>query len=62
MKNKIAIKLTLCFTGVLLVFALIISGVFYQFFRQHTVELEASGDGSAGSEDCRGHQRQHELS
>lgn len=40
MKNKIAIKLTLCFTGVLLVFALIISGVFYQFFRQHTVELK----------------------
>ena len=40
MKNKIAIKLTLYFTGVLLVFALIIGGVFYQFFRQHTVELK----------------------
>lgn len=40
MKNKIALKLTLYFTAVLLVFALIIGGVFYEFFKQHTVELK----------------------
>lgn len=40
MKNKIAIKLTLYFSGVLLVFALIIGGVFYQFFKQHTIEIK----------------------
>lgn len=40
MKNKIALKLTLYFTAVLLVFALIIGGVFYEFFRQHTIDLK----------------------
>lgn len=40
MKNKIALKLTLYFTAVLLVFALIIGGVFYEFFKQHTVDLK----------------------
>lgn len=40
MKNRIALKLTLYFTAVLLVFAIIIGGVFYQFFRQHTVDLK----------------------
>ena len=40
MKNKIAFKLTLYFASVLLVFALIIGGLFYEFFRQHTVELK----------------------
>lgn len=40
MKNKIAVKLTLYFTAVLLVFALIIGGVFYEFFKQHTIDLK----------------------
>ena len=40
MKNKIAIKLMLYFTGVLVVFGLIIGGVFYQFFKEHTVEIK----------------------
>ena len=40
MKNKIALKLTLYFSGVLLVFALIIGGVFYQFFKEHTVDIK----------------------
>lgn len=39
-KNKIALKLMLCFTGVLVVFALIMGGVFYQFFKEHTVEMK----------------------
>lgn len=40
MKNKIALKLTLYFSGVLLVFALIIGSVFYQFFKEHTVDIK----------------------
>jgi hypothetical protein len=40
MNNKIALKLTLYFSAVLLVFALIIGGVFYQFFKQQTVEIK----------------------
>mgnify|MGYP002671662763 FL=1 len=40
MKNKIALKLTLYFSAVLVVFALIIGGVFYQFFKEHTVEIK----------------------
>lgn len=40
MKNRIAIKLTLYFTGVLLVFALIIGGLFYQFFKEHTIDVK----------------------
>lgn len=40
MKNKIAIKLTLYFSAVLVVFALIIGGVFYQFFKEHTVDIK----------------------
>ena len=39
-KNKIALKLMLCFTGVLVVFALIMGGVFYQFFKEHTVDMK----------------------
>ena len=37
-KNKIALKLMLCFTAVLVIFGLIIGGVFYQFFKEHIVE------------------------
>ena len=40
MNNKIALKLMLYFSAVLLVFALIIGGVFYQFFKQQTVEIK----------------------
>ena len=40
MKNKIALKLTLYFSAVLVVFALIIGGVFYQFFKEHTVDIK----------------------
>ena len=40
MNNKIALKLTLYFSAVLLVFALIIGGVFYQFFKQQTIEIK----------------------
>ena len=40
MKNKIALKLTLYFSAVLVAFALIIGGVFYQFFKEHTVEIK----------------------
>ncbi|MCI7676045.1 MAG: HAMP domain-containing histidine kinase [Phascolarctobacterium sp.] len=39
-KNKIALKLMLCFTSVLVVFGLLIGGVFYQFFKEHTVETK----------------------
>ena len=40
MKNKIALKLTLYFSAVLVVFALIIGGVFYQFFKEYTVDIK----------------------
>ena len=40
MKNRIALKLTLYFSAVLVVFALIIGGVFYQFFKEHTVDIK----------------------
>lgn len=40
MKNKIAVRLTLYFTAVLLVFGVIIGCIFYQFFKDHTVELK----------------------
>ncbi len=40
MKNRIAFKLTLYFASVLLVFALIIGGLFYEFFRQQTVDMK----------------------
>lgn len=40
MKNKIALKLTLYFSAVMLVFTLVIGGVFYQFFKEHTIELK----------------------
>lgn len=40
MKNKIALKLTLYFSTVLVVFALIIGGVFYQFFKEHTIDIK----------------------
>ena len=39
-KNKIALKLMLCFTSVLVIFGLIIGGVFYQFFKEHTIETK----------------------
>ena len=39
-KNKIALKLMLCFTAVLVIFGLIIGGVFYQFFKEHTIETK----------------------
>ncbi len=40
MRNRIAVKLMLYFTSLMLVFALIIGGVFYQSFKQHTVEIK----------------------
>ena len=39
-KNRIALKLMLCFTSVLVLFGLIIGGVFYQFFKEHIVETK----------------------
>lgn len=39
-KNKIALKLMLSFTSVLVIFGLIIGGVFYQFFKEHTIETK----------------------
>lgn len=40
LKNKLALKLMLSFTTVLVIFGLIIGGVFYQFFKEHTVETK----------------------
>lgn len=40
LKNKIALKLMLSFTSVLVTFGLIIGGVFYQFFKEHTIETK----------------------
>ena len=40
LKNKIALKLMLSFTTVLVSFGLIIGGVFYQFFKEHTIETK----------------------
>jgi len=40
MKNKIAIRLTLYFSAALLIFSLVIGGVFFTLFRAHTVELQ----------------------
>ena len=40
MKNKIALKLTLYFSAVLVVFALIIGSVFYEFFKEHTIDIK----------------------
>lgn len=39
MKNKIAVKLTLYFSAVLLLFSVIIGSVFMMLFRSHTIEL-----------------------
>jgi signal transduction histidine kinase len=39
MKNKIAFKLTLYFSTALIIFSLIIGGVFVGLFRNHTIEL-----------------------
>lgn len=39
MKNKIAVKLTLYFSAVLLLFAIIIGSVFMTLFKSHTIEL-----------------------
>lgn len=40
MHNKIALKLTLYFAAVLLVFALVVGGSFAHFFREHTLDLK----------------------
>ena len=40
MHNKIALKLTLYFAAVLLVFALVVGGSFAHFFRAHTIEMK----------------------
>ena len=37
--NKIAVKLTFYFAAVLLTFSLIIGALFYQFFKQHNIDL-----------------------
>ena len=37
--NKIAIKLTMYFAAVLLTFSLIMGGLFYQYFKQHNVDV-----------------------
>lgn len=37
--NKIAVKLALYFAAVLLTFSLIMGGLFYQYFKQHNVEV-----------------------
>ncbi len=39
MKNRIAVKLTLYFSAVLLLFAIIIGSVFMALFKSHTIEL-----------------------
>lgn len=39
MKNKIAFKLTLYFSAILLLFSIIIGSVFVTLFKQHTMEL-----------------------
>ncbi len=40
MKNKIAVKLTLVLAAVLLLFSLLIGGVFANLFREHTIRLQ----------------------
>lgn len=40
MHNKIALKLTLYFAAVLLVFALVVGGSFAHFFREHTLDMK----------------------
>lgn len=40
MKNKIAFKLTLYFAIILCLFSLIIGGVFYELFKNHTIEVK----------------------
>ena len=40
MHNKIALKLTLYFAAVLLVFALVVGGSFAHFFRAHTIDMK----------------------
>ena len=42
MHNKIALKLTLYFAAVLLVFALVVGGSFAHFFREHTVDIKST--------------------
>lgn len=42
MKNKTAFKLTLYFTIILCLFSLIIGGVFYELFKNHTIEVKRS--------------------
>ena len=37
--NKIAVKLTMYFAAVLLTFSLIMGGLFYQYFKQHNVDV-----------------------
>lgn len=40
MKNRIAVRLMLYFTSIMLILTMIIGGLFYQFFKQHTVEIK----------------------
>ena len=40
MKNKMAFKLTLCFSAALLLFSIIIGSVFMALFKNHTMELQ----------------------
>lgn len=42
MKNKTALKLTLYFAAILSLFSLIIGGVFYELFKDHTIEVKRS--------------------
>ena len=42
MHNKIALKLTLYFAAVLLVFAVVVGGSFAHFFREHTVDIKST--------------------
>ncbi len=37
--NKIAVKLTLYFAAVLLTFSLVMGGLFYQYFKQHNIDV-----------------------
>ena len=37
--NKIAVKLTMYFAAVLLTFSLIMGGLFYQYFKQHNIDV-----------------------
>lgn len=40
MKNRIAVRLMLYFTSIMMVLAIVIGALFYQFFKQHTIEIK----------------------